>query len=242
MHFKNAVRPQTLHCLLETQFYVAPMRGRMEENVEYCSKSATLESFGVMPVFNERNGADEKERWDNILAAAKDNRIDSISDSKVVVQHYRTLKVIAKDYMKPPDDLDDVSGIWIHGPSGVGKSRLVRHWFGASVYDKLPDKWFDGYQGQAVIHVEDLDVYHVSLGHLLKRWADRYSFHAEVKGSAMLIRPQYVVVTSQYSIADIFGKDQHTVDALVRRFKVYHVPAALSFDNIPVNYCSSFSF
>lgn len=232
MHFKNAVRPSTLHSLLQVQFYVAPMRGRMEENEAYCSKANSLEIFGEMPKRNEANGADEKDRWDEILQNAKDNKIDSI-ESKVVVQHYRTLKMIAKDYMKAPEDLDDVCGIWIFGPSGVGKSRLIRHWFGNSLYDKLPDKWFDGYQGEAVVHVEDLDVYHVALGHFLKRWADRYSFHAEIKGSAMLIRPQYVCVTSQYSISEIFGKDQHTVDALARRFKVYHIPNRLSFDNIP---------
>lgn len=208
------------------------MRGRMEENEAYCSKAASLEIYGDMPQRNIQNGTDEEMRWKDTLNAAKDGRWDDI-DAKTTICHYRSLRAIQKDFMKPPDDLNGCCGIWIHGPSGVGKSRLVRHWFGNSLYDKMPDKWFDGYTGQNCIHVEDLDVYHVALGHLLKRWADRYSFHAEIKGGALLIRPEYCVVTSQYSISDIFGKDQHTVDALSRRFKVFYIANSLNVDNVP---------
>ena len=38
-------------------------------------------------------------------------------------------------------------------------------------------------------------------------------------------------VTSQYSIEEIFGDDEKTVEALKRRFKVIHLPFKMDFDS-----------
>lgn len=43
--------------------------------------------------------------------------------------------------------------------------------------------WFDGYKGEKVIHIEDLDKYTAhEIAHNIKLWADRYPTTAEVKG------------------------------------------------------------
>jgi len=85
------------------------------------------------------------------------------------------------------------------------------------------NKWFDGYQGGPIL-LDDFDTSHKALGHHLKRWADRYAFVAEIKGGAKWIRPDRVVVTSNYSIRQIFGEDAILAEAIERRFTQTYMP------------------
>lgn len=126
------------------------------------------------------------------------------------------------DYMAPLVELDRCTGIWLTGPSGCGKSRKARVDF-PDYYLKAANKWWDGYQDQKNVILEDLGLEHACLGHHLKLWADRYDFIAEVKGSSVRLRPENIVVTSQYRIEDIW-QDEATREALKRRFKVVSFP------------------
>jgi len=113
-----------------------------------------------------------------------------------------------------------LSGTWIYGPSGCGKSRYAREQFSPH-YDKPLSKWWDGYQYQANVIIDDVDVGQAQwLGYFLKRWADHYPFPAEQKGTTIQIRPENIIVTSQWSIQEVFGHDNRLVTALRRRYKV----------------------
>lgn len=189
-------------------------------NIKYCSKEdpKPMES-GVRPVFKD-NGEREKERWDEIWESAARNEIMEIP-SRVRVTSYGNIKTIAKDFMKKPADLPGVCGEWLHGLPGEGKSHTARE-ENPDAYFKNATIWWDGYQGEDVAILDDVDKYHVRLGYHLKIWADRYSFVAETKGSAIHIRPKKIVVTSQYTIEDIW-EDEETRAALNRRFKVRRI-------------------
>ncbi len=69
-------------------------------------------------------------------------------------------------------------------------------------------KWFDGYKGQNVIVVEDLDKYTAyTLAHSIKLWADKYPCTAEVKGATIPLKHQLLIVTSNYTIEEAFEAD-----------------------------------
>lgn len=191
---------------------------------DYCFKEDTRVAGTQFSLGEKKMGRNRKEFWVEIKNQAKNGQLDEIDES-VYIQYYRTLKLISKDHMKKPDDAADVTGVWIWGPPGVGKSRKARADY-PNAYLKPCNKWWDGYQNEDYVLIDDLDKNHSVLGHHLKIWADRYAFIGEAKGTSVQIRPKKIVITSNYAIDDIFG-DPVLVQALKRRFKVIHCPMQL---------------
>lgn len=125
------------------------------------------------------------------------------------------------DNMKAPEDLPFCTGTWIYGPPGVGKSFFVRQNWGQDLYLKAQNKWWDGYQQQKFVLLDDFDC--KVLGHYLKIWTDKYSFTAECKGSSIQIRPIKFIITSNYKPEDLF-EDPTLVEAIRRRCQMIYMP------------------
>lgn len=172
---------------------------------------------GIAPLTNKQKGDLEVERYEDAKRLAMEGQLEDIPGD-IFIRCYKSLTAIKKDYMVKPADLDGVCGVWIYGKSGVGKSRMARAlWPG--LFDKLINKWWDGYQGEPHVLLDDFDPTHSVLFHYLKRWADRYSFTCENKGGGMCIRPKTIIITSQYKPEEIWT-DQQTLDAIYRRYKL----------------------
>jgi len=183
--------------------------------IDYCRKGGNFLEFGVPPKSLKEKGQASKDAWDSMLASAKKGVLDEIP-SVFLVRYYNTFKAIRKDFMVKPADSPCVTGVWVQGPAGIGKSRFVRNLVGSNFYRKMRNHWWDGYQSEPYVVCDDVDKFDVKLGGLVKDWCDRYSFTAEAKGGAMSIRPTLVFITSQYSISEIW-QDKETCDALTRR-------------------------
>lgn len=193
--------------------------GSIEENKTYCKKDGDFEEIGVSPLNDnekrKKGGNATIDLYNDAWEKAKKNEIESIN-SGIRLRCYNTLKSIAKDYQPDVQPLPNVTGVWLHGPSGAGKSHKAFNDY-PNAYRKSANKWWDGYQGQNNVILDDLDISHNCLGHHLKLWADKWPFVCESKGSSYQIRPAKFVVTSQYTIEQIW-LDQPTRDALNRRF------------------------
>lgn len=217
IYFQNAV----IFDSLKKHFpraHIEACRGTPDQNIAYCSKGGDFSVYGTVPISTKRKGEMGKEYWDNILDKAKKGKFEDL-DSDVVIRHYRTLRAIEKDFMPPVGDADDTTGIWYWGTTGSGKSMAARKNY-PNAYLKMCNKWWDGYQKQPFVIMDDFDKGHIHLGHHLKIWADRYAFLAESKGSAHQIRPEKIIITSNYHPSDIWGNEPQTLEPILRRFRI----------------------
>ena len=92
-----------------------------------------------------KGGLMEKERWLTAIQLAEDGKMEELKNSelKMFVTHYSTWQRIRKDSGQRPSEMDDVTGLWIFGQSGCGKSRSARQAaanFGVTYYAKM-DQW-----------------------------------------------------------------------------------------------------
>jgi len=200
-------------------------KGTNKQASDYCKKDGDFVEKGTLPEEPSRLGAKaNKDKWRIINDLAKNGELQLIDEQfpKVWNTSYRNLKSIKVDHMKPLGNLEEPCGVWITGPSGAGKTMKSRTDY-PDHYLKLPNKWWDGYQGEPNVILDDLDRNHAYMGYHLKIWADRYSHLAETKGSTIVVRPRKFIVTSQYTIEDIWFNEPETIAALQRRFKVVKI-------------------
>lgn len=74
------------------------------------------------------------------------------------------------------------------------------------------------------------------LFHKLKIWADHYACDDEAKGLTVPLLFKYFVVTSNYSIDDLFAAHSKVDrDALKRRFKVHELLKGFPFPSLPLD-------
>ena len=195
------------------------MKGSIKQNLEYCKKGGKTTLHGILPLTQKEKGKKEKDRWDVARAAAIAGDLEKI-DSDIYVRCYGTLKRIAADHAPPMESNATLDNHWYWGSSGTGKSSLARK-ENPEAYIKLNNKWWDGYNGQDVVIIDDFDKYDVALSGHLKRWCDHYPFPAEIKGGVKVIRPKKLIVTSNYPPESIW-EEEATLGPIRRRFKVTH--------------------
>ena len=100
---------------------------------------------------------------------------------------------------------EQVRGVWLYGQPGCGKTWSALHDYQKPIFNKAQNKWWCGYEGEPTIVMDDVDFMGgQTLGHYLKIWGDKYPFSAEVKGGK--VHPEYTtfVVTSNYTIRQLF--------------------------------------
>lgn len=215
---RKAVLPWVMH--------IEICKGNSYQNYTYCTKGGDYYEWGTLP----RDGFPPKERkrqseeFETTLELVKQGKWEDISASHKI-RFYHNLKALQVDNSNVPSNLSMQAGVWIVGEAGYGKSHSARHDYGGPIYTKDFTKWWGGYNGQPVVILDDVSPRHAdAIQDNLKIWGDIYPFMGETKGGFTgWIRPTTFIVTSQYTIQDVFGMDPRTVEAIARRFRVVRI-------------------
>lgn len=108
---------------------------------------------------------------------------------------------------------------WIYGSTGVGKTKYV-HDREDGLWTSSNDlKWFDGYEGQEAVLIDDFRCRDVSYGFLL-RLLDRYPLNVPIKGGFVPWVPQRIYVTCPMSPEEAFENmlsEKDDISQLLRR-------------------------
>lgn len=207
-------------------------RGTVAENIAYCSKENNYTEKGERPQEqHERGGQANKRKWDDAVEAAIEGRFEDIPRD-LWIRYKNSFKDEYQEHYKPKDlEIDDRQMkehfLWLYGPTGTGKSHMARQ-YAKNIdpehgpYLKGLNKWWHQYKQQKVVIIDEANPKSCEhLGHFFKQWADKWTFTAETKGSSFSeIRPEFIIVTSNYSIEECFPS-QEDYAPLKRRFYEY---------------------
>lgn len=178
---------------------------------------------GKKPMSNEEKGQSEKARWARLLQLAEEGTWDKIKEEypKESIIHGQRLMALHRPECVPING--SLEHEWWVGPTGTGKSRLAWELY-PKHYAKPLNKWWDGYQFEEIVIIEEWAPRNECTASALKQWADRYPFTCEVKGAVLpKIRPRKLIVLSNYTIEQCFPQKEDC-DPLLRRFKVLKFP------------------
>lgn len=196
--------------------------GTPKQASDYCSKDGDVFEKGTRPLSQVEKGVGEKERWAASLLCVEEKRYEDI-DPQMLVQHLKQLEYAVQRKRQMKRKLETIEGEfqheWFVGPPGCGKSKAARDENPGAFIKDPETPWWDAYDFEDVVIIDDFDKFQVKQGGQMKRLSDRYPFQAQVKGGYLTIRPKKVIVTSNYRPEEIWD-DPQTIAAIRRRFVI----------------------
>lgn len=232
MVFTRPLRLNQIKSMVHGRAHWEKANGSPKQNWNYCTKQDKEPfTFGDIPTFL-CNGEREKADWEGDWVKAKEGRLEEIDKGRLI-RNYGAFKRIRDDYAPKPAKLTQLHAEWIWGTPGSGKTTVVDTEHGEEVYEKSHNKWWDNYNNEEVVVINDLDPTVIKsnfLVSLLKTWMDLKPFPCEMKGSSRLIRPKKFIITSNYSIDECFSNPVDA-QAIKRRCRVRYFNNFKEYDS-----------
>lgn len=181
----------------------------LEESRNYCIKG------GDYLVIDNRQQGSRTDLHDACDTLKKKGMLAVREDHPTLyVKYHRGFHALKYDCDVEPRN-SPPSVLWIHGPTGCGKTRYA-HEQGMSVYVKDETKWWDGYHGQDIILFDDFRG-GIMFNTMLKI-LDRYPYAGEKKGGYVNINSKFIIITSNHDARDTYvNLTSERIDQLIRR-------------------------
>lgn len=177
-------------------------KGTRDEARQYCAKEGSFEEWGIY----EGVTKDDLFHWD----------IDKLKAEypAFYCRYWKGLYLLNID--KGPK-WRDVSVTWLWGVAGCGKTRYVMEMNNVYKCDDL--RWWDGYEGEYILLIDDVDIDDFSARKKMLNILDGYRLRLETKGSHTYAKWGLVFITSNWDPSDLlldkaFGRRVTTVTCL----------------------------
>ena len=248
--------------------HVSNAGGSAEQNVAYCTKTTGPWTYANGTVKHSTT-LSKQPVWIGKDRLVKKGQRSDMAEAVRAVQNGATMRELDERFPalmvrnfrgfsamkfrkdaeeKKQERLGHVFVLW--GPAGTGKSWHARHTFTeelgltpADVFSPNLDGsqvWFDGYNGEKVLLIDDYERGIFKRSQLL-RLTDIYAYAAPVKGGHVVAAWDYVIFTSNQHIGEMFGEmvqdydpDTGPFETFVRWPAMYsRINEAISFEGMP---------
>lgn len=196
-------------------------KGSSGENFDYSSKDDRN-------IYEYGEAAKQGVRKDLLSAQKEINEgkaVDTIAIEDPMLYHMygRTLNKLEELRMRTLYRTTMTKGIWIHGPTGTGKSREAFKNFHPSTHYVVPNDngWWDGYCQQETVIINDFRG-KIPYDELLQL-VDRYPYSVKRRGrEPMPFMSKNVIITSSLSPQEVYHNREanDSIEQLLRRFEV----------------------
>lgn len=204
--------------LLDEKAHWEPRKGTQQQAIEYCHKDGKITELGTRSQQGKRSDLIAlKETLDSGGDHYEMNFGCAIKYPRGIAEYKKHL--MAKKFSKTERN---IGVCWLWGAPGTGKSRTAREWFPnifALPTIKKGNVWFDGYEGQPELLIEDLGFGDIQREELL-RILDRYPLQVPIKGGFVWAGWNIVIITSNYNWRQLYVDDPAIARRITHEIKL----------------------
>lgn len=192
-------------------------RGTQEQAIAYCKKDGQYDEFGE-PSTGKRGPGKKKFTIDDLEHIEKTEGIATVAKLDITENQFKGYIFRRSFFQKPSKEFRKVDFRWYFGKTGTGKTRKAMFEFNdQDVFFKMSGPWFDGYQGEDIILIDDLREGGIEMDVLL-RLTGGYAGRYPIKGGSVIIHPKIVVVTAPCRPEHMFSTSAiDNIDQVLRR-------------------------
>lgn len=230
VEFKNAKDLKTLKKFNDRAHW-EKRRGKQEQAITYCHKDGNIIEIGEKKDENQGKRTD----LDNVKQDLKNGkRMAHIADT----YNYQCIR-FAEKWLTYNDSKRTTKPTvtWIYGSSGSGKTKLAYEKAGEEAYWKDTSKWWDGYDKQESVIIDDFRGSQMAFNELL-RLLDRYAHRVEYKGGSKQFDSPNIYITSINHPSKAYGflgRDEPLKQLLRRIDNIIEIPPLKTNTEVKTN-------
>lgn len=216
LEFKDQVRGKTLKKKFpRASFYERYENSTPEQASAYCKKDGNFEEGGKI---NDQGHRTDLEAIVNTINQTSNLREIAIAHPTTYIKYHSGVEKY-RNLCHFTHRTEAPRAFWLYGKSGVGKTSYVinKH---QNYYMKNSSQWWDGYEQQEAVLIDDYDIDHSITFREFLRLVQDAKHSVQVKGSMINFNSPYIYVTSEFHPDHYFGKSENTKKQISRRFEI----------------------
>lgn len=218
-NLQKPMRFNTIKKRLNNGIHIEKANGSDEDNQKYCSKTGEFFETGVPQSQGKRN--DLAAVVDSISSGAN---ITSVAEHFpcAFIKYHRGIKEYIKTIRPVPVRDFKTEVFYYYGEPGTGKSRTAleeaKNRGMDSIYYKPRGLWWDGYQQQECVIIDDFYGW-IKYDEMLKIM-DRYPYKVQIKGGFEEFTSKYIWITSNVDTDLLYKFEGYNTAAFERRLSI----------------------
>lgn len=206
--------------IFQGRAHIEKAKGNDIQNQEYCSKGDNIWTHG-QPT-SQGNRSDLEKVVSLIEGGERNIKAVALQCPTAFIKYAKGIREYIRTCFEPPIRTWKTVVHYYWGPPGSGKSRRALEEAtenGGGIYYKPRGEWWDGYNGQANVIIDDFYGW-IKYDDMLKI-CDRYPYQVPIKFGYENFLSKYIYITSNVDVDKVYRFLGYDSTAMRRRIDVY---------------------